>query len=49
MTDPDEINKFLCRLPAVGQIGSIEDAEHALRLGMVLIAVIRIPQTLRNG
>jgi hypothetical protein len=41
MTDPDEINKFLVRPPPVSQIGSIEDAQHALRLGMILIAVDR--------
>src|SRR5262245_51541897 len=28
-TDPDEINAFLCRPPAVGQIDSPEDADHA--------------------
>jgi hypothetical protein len=39
VTDPDEINKFLCRPPAVSQITSKEDAIHALRLGLILIAV----------
>jgi hypothetical protein len=38
-TDPDEINAFLCRPPAVGQIDSPEDVDHALSLGMILIAV----------
>jgi len=37
--DLDEINKFLCRPPAVSQIDSTQNAEHALRLGMILIAV----------
>jgi hypothetical protein len=38
-SDPDEINRFLARLPAVSQITSQECAAHALRLGMILIAV----------
>jgi hypothetical protein len=39
VSDPDEINRFLARLPAVSQITSQEHAAHALRLGMILIAV----------
>jgi hypothetical protein len=39
LTDPDAINRFLCRLPPVSQIESMEDAQHALRLKMILIAV----------
>jgi hypothetical protein len=39
LTDPDEINKFLCRSRAVWQIDTREDADHALSLGMILIAV----------
>ena len=39
LTDPDEINAFRCRPPPVSQIDSAEKADHALRLGMILIAV----------
>jgi hypothetical protein len=39
VTDPDEINAFLCRPSAVTQVASKEDAEHALKSGMILIAV----------
>jgi hypothetical protein len=39
ITDPDEINKFLCRPPAVRQVTSKEDAEHDLALGRTLISV----------
>jgi len=39
LADPDEINAFLCRPPPVSQIDSAEKADHALRLGMILIAV----------
>jgi hypothetical protein len=39
LLDPDEINEFLCRPRAVSRIQSAEEAEHALRLGMILIAV----------
>jgi hypothetical protein len=38
-TDPDEVNRFLDRLPAVSQITAKERAAHALDLGMILIAV----------
>jgi hypothetical protein len=38
-TDLDEINAFLCRPPPVSQIDSAEKADHALRLGIILIAV----------
>jgi hypothetical protein len=48
MTDPEAINKFLCRPQPVSQIGSIEDAEHALRLGMILIAVDRNTPNLKE-
>jgi hypothetical protein len=37
--DFDEINNFLCRPAAVSQIGSVEEAAHALRLNYILIAV----------
>jgi hypothetical protein len=39
LADLDEINAFLCRPPPVSQIDSAEKADHALRLGMILIAV----------
>jgi hypothetical protein len=39
LSDPDEINKFLCRPPSVGQIESAEEAKEVLSAGMVLIAV----------
>ncbi len=39
ITDPDEINKFLCRPSAVSEISSKEDADQVLRLGMILIAI----------
>jgi hypothetical protein len=39
ITDPDEKNRFLGRLPTVSQIMSKEHAAHALDLGMILIAV----------
>jgi hypothetical protein len=39
VTDPDEVNRFLDRPPAVSQITSQERAAHALALGMILIAV----------
>jgi hypothetical protein len=39
ITDPDEINRFLARPPAVSRITSEEQAAHALALGMILIAV----------
>jgi hypothetical protein len=39
LADPDEINAFLCRPPAVAQIDSAEKADHALRLGMILIVI----------
>jgi hypothetical protein len=48
MTDPDAINKFLCRLPPVSRIGSIDDAQHALRLGMILIAIDRNTPNLKK-
>jgi hypothetical protein len=38
-TDFDEINRFLCRPPAVSQIGSVKEADHALRLNYILIVV----------
>jgi hypothetical protein len=39
LTDLDEINRFLCRPSGVSQIESAEQADNALRLGMILIAV----------
>jgi hypothetical protein len=39
ITDLDEINAFLCRLPAVSQVTSKEAAIHALESGLILIAV----------
>jgi hypothetical protein len=39
LSDPDEINAFLCCPSAVTQIESVEKADHALRLRMILIAV----------
>jgi hypothetical protein len=31
MTDPDEINRFLCRPPSVSQVKTSDDAAHALK------------------
>jgi hypothetical protein len=39
LNDPDEINAFLCRPPPVSQIDRASEADHALSLGMILIAV----------
>ena len=39
ITDLGEIDRFLVRPPSVGLIQTKEDADHALNLGMVLIAV----------
>jgi hypothetical protein len=39
LSDLDEINRFLCRPPPVGQIESVEGAKDALSAGMVLVAV----------
>jgi hypothetical protein len=39
VSDPDEVNRFLDRPPAVSQVTSKEHAAHAMDLGMILIAV----------
>jgi hypothetical protein len=38
-TDPDEINRFLCRPAAVSIVENTDDAAHYLKLKMILIAV----------
>jgi hypothetical protein len=39
LSDPDEINAFLCRLPPVSMVTSVNEADHALTMGMVVVAI----------